>query len=536
MLQGMIPAKRPQTKPKSSKGKKKRRNRKTPSLADDCPWSGCDPSTYPRQPQPQINGQPDPTKPTTQAGKCGCTICLRARHPNLTPNPDPCQCTICQRASLTGSYEEDRADENENIHLERIPNEVWSNIWGYLPPSDLNKVMRTCSFLHNSVVPSLYRKIIIQDPSQLFYGLDHLPSKKRSETETSRTIRGRLLKLEMIKSIRHLHFAYDQIKVPRNNKWSLNSKHIDQWECLTDLSIKTSQIAISTQLILSALHHRILSSVGGLFKNLKTISFGYRTMVPMHDHNYYRNFLRDARDYKKFNGPYSELTVTRDRREITNRWTNLLMKHIKPLHICREVANGPFGFGFASSYEHHYASIPHTHTIHYGSRHLKSRIRPKIIYGTLNRWIMEDITLTELMYLHEDYASSLARDQMLFVQMILNWLKSITLSTILEDLSSRNGNSPGQATTIKIYSSIDWSVLFKFLKIHVPPYIINHGGPPEKSVALRMEYNEIGEGESKVTLTSQVYSKYDVVVDLAHIRDAGPCPACGAQGGYELCT
>ncbi|OCF55201.1 hypothetical protein L486_07314 [Kwoniella mangroviensis CBS 10435] len=399
-------------------------------------------------------------------------------------------------------------------------------------------------FFHTSVTPTLYRRVIITDPSQLFYGLDCLPG---SGTR-------RICKLEMINSTRHLHFAYDYISVPQNQdgEWMTVTNSMDHWENIPNLSqfIEGCNESIKQmeRFHLSNEHHHSLKLE--LFKKLKTVTFGYKEKLFFLEHQPYHHYrqverqrqvlplMRDAKIHSK-----------KDLELISRTRSKLINKLIRPLHVCREVSNGPLGFGFSSSSyfsdsSPHHGSTPHTYTLHYTSRHRRSGRIPNYIPGTLNRLILEDIVLED--FPGEDDEEEEDDDERFRAVRVFNWICEITLSQLtrkrdIDPTASSESlygkTSVPKTTRIRVYSTMDWKVINQGINLLLLDPIYGPSVNIDRTISMRQP-NDLQASMANrpvFQLQSPKPIEKGVITDLMRMKDAGTCPACCAYGEFGRC-
>ncbi|WVQ70308.1 uncharacterized protein L199_008534 [Kwoniella botswanensis] len=357
----------------------------------------------------------------------------------------------------------------------------------------------------------------------------------------------------MINSIRHLHFAYDYISVPQNQdgEWMTVTNSMNHWENIPNLSqfIEGCNESIKQmeRFHLSNEHHHSLKLE--LFKKLKTVTFGYKEKLFFLEHQPYHHYrqverqrqvlplMRDAKIHSK-----------KDLELISRTWSKLINKLIRPLHVCREVSNGPLGFGF-SSYQcpnssTGYGSIPHTYTLHYSSRHRRSAQMPNYIHGTLNRLILEDSVLED--FPGDDDEDEEDDDERFRAVRVFNWICDITLSQLTRkrDIDSTASSEslygktsvPG-TTKIRIYSTMDWKVINEGINLLLLDPIYGLFVNIDRSITMRQPNDlEVGMANKPVfQLQSPKLVEKGVTIELMRMKDAGTCPACGAYGEFGRC-
>ncbi|WWD10361.1 hypothetical protein V865_008496 [Kwoniella europaea PYCC6329] len=366
----------------------------------------------------------------------------------------------------------------------------------------------------------------------------------------------------MLSSIRHLHFVYDFIKVPENqeDEWIFGFKLIDYWENIPNLSRVIEGCKESIKQIerfhLNDVHHHSLQL--GLFRKLKTVSFGYKEKLFFPDYRSYDQFRQIEKQKQRQHQRQIIISPNQARayskkevESISSSWMENIQSLIKPLHICREVVNGPLGFGFSSSTRinssPHYGSVPHTYTLHYSSRHRMSDQIPNYIYGTLNRLILEDVVL-------EDFGGEAEEDEdeddeRFRAVRVFNWICDITMSQFIPErntkssssMMSHNGKTIVPDTTrIRVYSTMDWKEINEGRKLLLIDPIYGPIVNTDRSISMRQPV-DIDDTDTPTPrkpvcqLQTPKLVENGVVIELMRMKDAGTCPACGAHGEFGRC-
>ncbi|WVW83348.1 hypothetical protein I302_105367 [Kwoniella bestiolae CBS 10118] len=214
----------------------------------------------------------------------------------------------------------------------------------------------------------------------------------------------------MLNSIRYLRFAYDFIKVQPDNQWADQHLSFRPHEFIPNLfrnirCFSDSIKQLETFNKKKARNHDAPFEPG-LFSNVKTVSFGYRQKLYFPDFKCFHNYLKYIRE-SNTNDSHDLSHLLNKVKTVSVDWVEMIERSMKPLHICREVANGPLRFGFSTKYtsEEYNRSLghlPETSTIHFSSRDLKSGLKPYLLSGTSNRLILEDISLEEFWDTYSD--------------------------------------------------------------------------------------------------------------------------------------
>ncbi|WWC61342.1 uncharacterized protein I303_103923 [Kwoniella dejecticola CBS 10117] len=179
--------------------------------------------------------QPDSTSDSNstsdQPRRCQSEICVRS--------DGQCHCRICQRQQQPVPQQ-----------VAVIPAEVWSMVWAYLTPSELNKVVKTCKYFHNSASQALYEVVSIGNPTHLLAGILH------------ETTNNRFSKRTLLMSTKKLYFLYDEIKTDGNDPRlaRLGDASLNYCEGLTGLQKKVTQFEQSTQQLREVLRNSSLQN------------------------------------------------------------------------------------------------------------------------------------------------------------------------------------------------------------------------------------------------------------------------------------